>query len=334
MANQAMAPLPRVLGLRREARLGRRRPRRQARGLDPPRRPALALARARRPIGPAGPSKQPLFTSILIPGEEWQSVGPASADGPGRERARRDLLRRGLGSRPLVPGRAAIVVPGRPAAPCAVSPSAPTAGSTPPTAARKRIVSLGPDGRETVVASGLAAHDLAVTHDGRIYATEPTTGKVWQVAKGKATVVDEGVAEPGGIALTPDQSLLLVADAQGPVRLLVPDRTRRLPQPRSSPTSTCTWPRATPRAAPPAWRWTRTGTCTSRPASGSRSATRRVGSTASWPVRGRGRSAGSPLRGPSETCSTWWRATASTRGRPAPRASFLRAAAQAGGAEL
>ena len=39
---------------------------------------------------------------------------------------------------------------------------------------------------------------------------------VWLVeAQGSKRVVDTGIARPTGIALTPDQSLLLVADAQG-----------------------------------------------------------------------------------------------------------------------
>ena len=66
------------------------------------------------------------------------------------------------------------------------------------------------------MADGIDAHGLAVTQGGRLYVTEPKQKKVWLVeGQGKKRVVDTGIAEPTGIALTPDQSLLLVADAQG-----------------------------------------------------------------------------------------------------------------------
>lgn len=167
------------------------------------------------PIGPAAPSKQPLFTSILIPGEEWQAVGPAGNEAPAAN-ARGELVfaaASGIGR--LSPdGQRSTFRAGRVSLRgFAFGPDGRLYAAEP---ARKRIVSIGPDGRETVVAMGVAADDLAVTHDGRIYATEPGTRRVFRVEKGKATVVDEGVAEPGGIALTPDQSLLLVADRKGP----------------------------------------------------------------------------------------------------------------------
>ncbi|HEY6546955.1 MAG TPA: alpha/beta hydrolase-fold protein, partial [Vicinamibacteria bacterium] len=169
---------------------------------------------ASAPIGPAGPSKQPLFTNILLAGEEWQAVGPAQAEAPATNGQNELFFAAGAGLDRLSANgeRSSFRTSGGSLRGFAFGPGGLLYAADP---AKKRIVSLAPDGREATVASGIVAHDLAVARDGRVYATEPHARKVWLVAKGKATVVDEGVAEPGGIALTPDQSLLLVADRKG-----------------------------------------------------------------------------------------------------------------------
>ncbi len=169
---------------------------------------------ASAPIGPAGPSKQPLFTNILVAGEEWQAVGPAQAEAPATNGQNELFFAVGAGLDRLSANgeRSSFRTSRGSLRGFAFGPGGLLYAADP---AKKRIVSLGPDGREATVASGIVAHDLAVAHDGRVYATEPHARKVWLVAKGKATVVDEGVAEPGGITLTPDQSLLLVADRKG-----------------------------------------------------------------------------------------------------------------------
>jgi gluconolactonase len=93
---------------------------------------------------------------------------------------------------------------------------------------------LGPDGRfysikgtqvqvfdrdwkATVVADGVAGRDLVVAHNGNIYVSESAeTGaasRVWLVrADGTKAVVDTGLRRATGITLSPDQSLLYVAD--------------------------------------------------------------------------------------------------------------------------
>jgi gluconolactonase len=72
----------------------------------------------------------------------------------------------------------------------------------------------------TVVAEGFRGNDLAITHDGTLYVSNPSRdpnepGKVWRIDRnGAKTVVDTGLRFPNGVALAPDQSLLYVADAR------------------------------------------------------------------------------------------------------------------------
>jgi sugar lactone lactonase YvrE len=81
---------------------------------------------------------------------------------------------------------------------------------------RKRIVAYDMDGKETVVAEGLDSNDLTITHKGEIYVSDPPNKQVWFInAKHEKRVVDTGIARPNGVLLTPDQSLLLVADSAG-----------------------------------------------------------------------------------------------------------------------
>jgi enterochelin esterase-like enzyme len=81
---------------------------------------------------------------------------------------------------------------------------------------RKRIVAYSPDGSEETVATDVQSNDLVVTAKGDIYFTDPRNKKVWFVDKDRdKRVVHEGIARPNGIMLSPDQSLLTVADSWG-----------------------------------------------------------------------------------------------------------------------
>lgn len=79
---------------------------------------------------------------------------------------------------------------------------------------RKRIVAYAPDGSESVLAEGVGSNDLAVTSRGEVYFTDPAGKKVWFIGRdgAKRPVVTEGIAFPNGVRLSPDQSLLDVAD--------------------------------------------------------------------------------------------------------------------------
>src|SRR5262249_53770821 len=78
---------------------------------------------------------------------------------------------------------------------------------------RKRVVAYSPEGTESVVAEGVGSNDIAVSREGNVYFSDPAGRKVWLVdGKGKRRVVAEGLTFPNGVRLSPDQSLLLVAD--------------------------------------------------------------------------------------------------------------------------
>ncbi|MEZ5402428.1 MAG: SMP-30/gluconolactonase/LRE family protein [Bryobacteraceae bacterium] len=82
--------------------------------------------------------------------------------------------------------------------------------------AAKRVVALDASGKETVIAQGVAAADLAVTPAGGVYFTETNTHRVGFIdPKGARRTVHEGIHAPAGIRLSPDHTLLLVSDALG-----------------------------------------------------------------------------------------------------------------------
>ncbi|WP_165225480.1 SMP-30/gluconolactonase/LRE family protein [Aquisphaera insulae] len=71
-----------------------------------------------------------------------------------------------------------------------------------------------------VLAEGFPPNDLVVRHDGGVYVTSPAAdsrepGKVWYVSPtGEKRAVDTGLKFPNGVTLSPDQSLLYVADTR------------------------------------------------------------------------------------------------------------------------
>ena len=80
-----------------------------------------------------------------------------------------------------------------------------------------QVLAYDAAGKPTVFAEGIRGNDLVIRHDGGLYVTQPGGGgaqsRVWYVTpKGEKTVVDTGLRFANGIALSPDQSLLYVAD--------------------------------------------------------------------------------------------------------------------------
>ncbi|WP_080059473.1 SMP-30/gluconolactonase/LRE family protein [Spirosoma aerolatum] len=81
------------------------------------------------------------------------------------------------------------------------------------------ITTYTPDGKTSVVAEGLAVHDLVVASNGNIYVTSKRTeakggSQVWLIPpSGKKLVVDTDQFSASGIALSPDQTLLYVSDS-------------------------------------------------------------------------------------------------------------------------
>jgi gluconolactonase len=80
-----------------------------------------------------------------------------------------------------------------------------------------QVLAYDCDGKATVIADGITGNDLVVGHDGSIYVTHPGGGNnpslVWYISpKGEKRVVDQGLKFSNGVTLSPDQSLLYVAD--------------------------------------------------------------------------------------------------------------------------
>jgi sugar lactone lactonase YvrE/enterochelin esterase-like enzyme len=81
---------------------------------------------------------------------------------------------------------------------------------------RQRVAAYDPAGKMTVIAAGLEPNDLAVSHRGDIYVTDPNHKQIWLIDRKRSKrVVDTGITFPNGLTFTPDQSLLLVADTRG-----------------------------------------------------------------------------------------------------------------------
>jgi gluconolactonase len=82
-----------------------------------------------------------------------------------------------------------------------------------------KVLAYDENGRATTVADGFIGNDIVVAHNGNIYVTNPPAdnenapSKVWLIKPdGDKSVVDTGLKYANGIALSPDQTLLYVAD--------------------------------------------------------------------------------------------------------------------------
>jgi sugar lactone lactonase YvrE len=102
---------------------------------------------------------------------------------------------------------------------------------------RANGIALGPDGRiygaasgareirawdpatgeRETISEGTHSNDIVVHHQGHIYYTDPQAGKVWHLAPGtrERREADPDFPDPNGIAISPDHSLLYVADFRG-----------------------------------------------------------------------------------------------------------------------
>lgn len=84
----------------------------------------------------------------------------------------------------------------------------------------EQIVSFDSDGKPTTIADGFKGNDLVLRHDGSLYVTNPGAtptepSKVWYInPKGEKQVVDTGLKFSNGVTLSPDQSLLYVAESR------------------------------------------------------------------------------------------------------------------------
>jgi len=83
----------------------------------------------------------------------------------------------------------------------------------------KKVFAYDAGGRQTTIAEGWVGNDLTVAHNGNVYVTNPPAdneiapSRVWLIKpNGEQSVVDTGLKYANGVALSPDQTLLYVAD--------------------------------------------------------------------------------------------------------------------------
>ncbi len=86
----------------------------------------------------------------------------------------------------------------------------------------QRIVAYDETGAASVVAEGIAGNDLVVAHTGKLYVTHPARkegerSRIWLIRPGGEKVAfDAGeLTYANGIALSPDQTAIVVADYRG-----------------------------------------------------------------------------------------------------------------------
>jgi len=84
----------------------------------------------------------------------------------------------------------------------------------------EKIIAYDTEGKGTVIADGFRGNDLVVRNDGGIFVTNPgwdgkSPSQIWYISpKGEKKVVDTGLKFSNGLCLSPDQSLLYVADSR------------------------------------------------------------------------------------------------------------------------
>ena len=174
-----------------------------------------------RPVG-NGPTKNATLNDILIPGEGWQLVseGYKFSEGPAASKSGEvyftdgnsgQIHKIGLDNKVNVfkndvkkpngqafgpDGRLYVVMSGD-----------------------QKVVAYDREGKISVIAEGFVGNDIVVANNGNIYVTNPPAdsenapSKVWLIKpSGEKTIVDTGLKYSNGVTLSPDQTLLYVAD--------------------------------------------------------------------------------------------------------------------------
>ncbi|VTT99434.1 gluconolactonase : Gluconolactonase OS=Singulisphaera acidiphila (strain ATCC BAA-1392 / DSM 18658 / VKM B-2454 / MOB10) GN=Sinac_2387 PE=4 SV=1: Esterase: SGL [Gemmataceae bacterium] len=168
----------------------------------------------------AGQGSQQL-KEILIPGEDWKLVGEGYkfTEGPATN-AKGDVFFNDVGS-----SKTFKVVDGKAVEWLADSKRGdgqrfgPDGKLYTNASGVSKVLAWDADGKSTEFATGFKGNDLVVLNNGAVYATDPfevpNNSKVYYVSpKGEAKVVDTGLKFANGITVSPDQTLLYVADSR------------------------------------------------------------------------------------------------------------------------
>ncbi|HJX91176.1 MAG TPA: SMP-30/gluconolactonase/LRE family protein [Pyrinomonadaceae bacterium] len=83
----------------------------------------------------------------------------------------------------------------------------------------QKVVAYDRDGKPSTIAEGFVGNDIVVANNGNIYVTNPPAdnenapSKIWLIKpNGQKSIVDTGLKYSNGVTLSPDQTLLYVAD--------------------------------------------------------------------------------------------------------------------------
>jgi len=175
------------------------------------------------PESPPAGRGSPQLQDILIPGEEWKLVGEGYkfTEGP-TTNSRGEVFFNDVGNNQTF----RINAQGKPEVWLADSQRGdgqrfgPDGRLYAASATQEAILAWNEAGQSTVFAKGFRGNDLVVRHDGGVYVTHPgwngtDPSQIWYIAPtGEARVVDKGLRFSNGICLSPDQSLLYVADSR------------------------------------------------------------------------------------------------------------------------
>ncbi len=170
----------------------------------------------------AGQSKNTTLEAILIPGEDWQLVseGYKFTEGPAAnakgEVYFNDIPNSKTYNIALDGQVSEFIADSKKANGQAFGPDgrlyAVASGDA-------KIMAYDTTGTASVIAEGIAGNDIVVAHNGNLYVTDPSASrsnapsKVWLIKPdSEKQVVDTGLRYANGITLSPDQTLLGVAD--------------------------------------------------------------------------------------------------------------------------
>jgi gluconolactonase len=170
----------------------------------------------------AGASKNQVLNALLLPNEGWQLVGEGYrfTEGPAVNAKGEVFFTDGPNSKIYKVGLdgkvTEFVADSKRSSGQAFGPD----GRLYAVTGEQKIVAFDAEGKMTVIAEGLRGNDLVVAHNGNIYVTEPNTPAVNQSnvclinSHGEKKIVDTGLRYSNGVTLSPDQTLLYVADYQ------------------------------------------------------------------------------------------------------------------------
>ena len=168
-----------------------------------------------------GNSKNDFLTNLLIPGEEWELVGQGYQFSEGTtandkgEVYYQDIPASRTYKIGLDGKSSALNINAKKASGTCFGPDGKrytVAGET------KQILRYDANEKESMLIDSIAGNDLAIANNGNMYVTSPdgTTrpGRIYLVRPtGEKIVADEGLKFPNGVALSPDQTQLYVAES-------------------------------------------------------------------------------------------------------------------------